>query len=227
MVLRLRRLRHRIAGPRSEAGFSLRHLLRSCWHADRGIGRLLCREAEFLVVDAEMSSLDLRKGELLSVGWVVIRDGRINLSSARHLLLKPSQTVGDSAAVHNLRDCELQEGMSEAEMLGKLLRAARGRVLVFHHAPLDLAYLNRSSKRLCGSPLLLPVIDTLKQEKLRLERRNLPLGDNVLRLASCRARYNLPDYPAHNALLDALATAELFLAQLAHRGAQVRVRELL
>jgi len=35
-----------------------------------------------------------------------------------------------------------------------------------------------------------------------------------LRLTDCRSRYSLPAYHNHNALTDALATAELLIAQL-------------
>ena len=36
------------------------------------------------------------------------------------------------------------------------------------------------------------------------------------RLDDCRERYGLPRYGAHNALTDAIATAELWLAQMSH-----------
>ena len=53
-------------------------------------------------------------------------------------------------------------------------------------------------------------------------RREQPIRQGELTLAACRARYHLPDYRAHNALGDALATAELLLAHLAS-GAGPRV----
>ena len=37
-----------------------------------------------------------------------------------------------------------------------------------------------------------------------------------IRLANSRLRYNLPTYPPHEALTDAIATAELFQAQIKH-----------
>ncbi len=217
------RLRHWLRPP---AAAALAPLL-ACWRAEGNLAQLDWRRAELLVVDAEMSSLQVAAGELLSVGWVVIAGGEIQLHSARHLLLKPEQGVGDSATVHHLRDCELEQGIELESLMQQFLQAAAGRALVFHHAPLDLAFLDRSSRRLYGAPLLLPVIDTLQLEKRRLQRSHAPLVPNSLRLASCRARYNLPDYPAHNALVDALATAELLLAQLAHKGGAIRVGALL
>jgi DNA polymerase-3 subunit epsilon len=37
-----------------------------------------------------------------------------------------------------------------------------------------------------------------------------------IRLADSRTRYGLPHYAGHNALIDAIATAELFQAQVQH-----------
>ena len=43
---------------------------------------------------------------------------------------------------------------------------------------------------------------------------------NELRLWNARGRYGLPIYRAHNALVDALACAELYQAQVAELGDQ-------
>ncbi|WP_246615091.1 hypothetical protein [Agarivorans litoreus] len=55
-------------------------------------------------------------------------------------------------------------------------------------------------------------IDTLSIEKSLLANANRQKNGDY-RLASVRKRYCLPDYPGHNALVDAVATAELLLAQ--------------
>lgn len=175
------------------------------------------KKSEFLVVDTETSSLDPSTGEMLSIGWVVIRHGKIQLNTAEYYLLKPQHTVGNSATIHELRDCELHQGINTTTMMQHFLSAASGRVLVFHHAPLDIGFLNVISKQLFDMPLLWPNIDTLQIEKKILERKHTPLKPSTLRLANCRARYNLPAYPAHNALSDALATAELLLAQVSYK----------
>lgn len=51
----------------------------------------------------------------------------------------------------------------------------------------------------------------------------------ALNLEKCRHRYNLPDYSNHNALTDAMATAELLLAQINHisSGKPLAVKSLL
>lgn len=206
------------------------HLLQDCWDqsfspfnanaciADDGV--------EFLVADLEMSSLDAREGEILSIGWVIIKNGKIQLASAEHHLLKTKRTVGQSATIHNLRDCELQQGENIMFVVERFLKLAAGKVLVFHHAPLDMAYLNKASMALFFSPMLLPVVDTLAIEKKKILQHQEHVNPGELRLAECRSRYNLPAYPAHNALMDALASAELLLAQIDHKGKDVRLADV-
>jgi DNA polymerase-3 subunit epsilon len=173
----------------------------------------------FLAVDAEMSSLQVEQGDLLSLGWVSVSEGAIDLSSARHLLVQPRGTVGQSATIHKLRDCEVAAGDSAAAALEQFLEASAGKVLVFHNATLDLAYLDRLCTRLHGAPLLQPHVCTLRLEQRQLVRREQLINAGDLTLNACRARYGLPAYNAHNALWDALATAELLLAQVSHRAA--------
>jgi DNA polymerase-3 subunit epsilon len=50
--------------------------------------------------------------------------------------------------------------------------------------------------------------------KRRLDKRDVAYDPSELRLSMLRQRYHLPDHYAHNALNDAIATAELFLAQI-------------
>ncbi len=176
------------------------------------------RDADLLVCDAEMSSLDSKEGELLSLGWVALDSGRIQLASASHLLLKAKTSVGHSAVIHQLRDCELVDGLSAPEAMQQFFDAARGRVLVFHNASLDVAYLNKLCVQHYSAPLCMPYLCTLRMEQQRLLRRDHPIAPADLMLAHCRSRYGLPAYTAHNALCDALATAELLLAQASHWG---------
>lgn len=203
--------------------------LHRCWQAPSTDTGRDWRQVSFLVADAEMSSLNVKQGELLSVGWVTVEHGAIFLDSARHYLVRAEKSVGQSAAIHSLRDCELSDADPGAEVLERLLVAAAGKVLVFHNAGLDMAYLDRVSRQVFNAPLLLPVVDTLLLEEALLRRRNQPIKHGDLRLHACRERYGLPPHRGHNALLDALATAELLLAMAAHRsaGKLLALRQLL
>ena len=173
-----------------------------------------------------MSSLDARTGHLLSLAWVPVDGAIIHAGRGEHRLLLATGDVGDSATIHGIRDRDLVQGEDPGTVLSAFLAAAAGRIAVFHHAPLDLAFLNRLHRRCYGLPLSLSVIDTLARERRRRQRRGLLIAPGDLTLAACRRHYGLPDYPAHDALGDALATAELLLAQLVHAGEDVTLRDL-
>ncbi|WP_439100966.1 3'-5' exonuclease [Congregibacter sp.] len=181
---------------------------------------------DFLVCDAEMSGLDPRKAELLSLGWVHVNGLEIALGSARHLLIRNRASVGQSATIHQLRDCELSDAGDVKQGLEALLEAARGCVLVFHNAALDTAFLDYAAREVFGTPLLLPTIDTLLLEQRLLQRQECPIGQGDLRLGACRERYALTSHNAHNALGDAMATAELLLGHIAKRGRGLLLRDL-
>jgi DNA polymerase III subunit epsilon len=177
------------------------------------------RKVSFMVVDAEMSSLDVKTGELLSVGWVLVENGGICLDTAEHHLIRAENSVGQSATIHNLRDYDLIDAKTRDYVLSHFFDVAAGKILVFHNAALDMAFLNKISRRYFNAPVLMPCVDTLLQEESLLRRRDHPIKPGDLRLQACRDRYGLPHFHGHNALLDALATAELLLAMCKHRSA--------
>lgn len=166
----------------------------------------------YLVIDLETTSLQPEQGEIASIGWVVIEKGIIHLNQSAHFQLSLEKEVGQSAVFHQLTDSDLEQGSAIGSAMNRLLEAAQHSILVFHNAELDLGFINRYLVKQCGAPLLLPVEDTLQREKAILLRRKATLEPGDLRLHQCRQRYGLPPLPAHDALTDALATAELFLA---------------
>lgn len=181
-------------------------------------------DVEFMAIDLETTSLQAADGEIASMGWVIIKEGVVQLSSAEHYYSKIKSGVGQSAVIHQIRDSELDNALPVAEIMTRLLEVAAGKVLVFHNASLDMDFLNATAMNLYTVPLLAPVVDTLLMEQRRLMRKDTVLKSGVLRLHSCRQRYGLPDYPAHDALTDALATAELLLAWVSHAGGREGIR---
>jgi DNA polymerase-3 subunit epsilon len=174
------------------------------------------RETELLALDLETTGLDAKQHSIVSMGWVIIRDGKIQMDQARHLIIQSGLPMNQSATIHGIFDSEIAQGIPIETALEELLGSCHGRALVFHHAPLDLAFLNEACKDVCGQKLLVPSIDTMALEKARLDRRDQPIKPGMLRLGAVRERYGLGQVRAHNALTDALATAELLLAIIAH-----------
>lgn len=174
------------------------------------------RGAEYVAVDLETTGLSPQRDAPLSLGWVLVRAGAVELSTARHAVLRAERPVAQSAAVHGLTDDRLANGEDAAAVLSALLEVLSGRVLVAHHAAIELRFLDRLCREHFGGPLLVRVVDTMTLAARRAERHGA-VDENALRLQTLRERYGLPRYTAHSALSDALATAELFLALAAER----------
>ena len=186
------------------------------------------RDAEFVSLDIETTGLDASVDEMLSVGWVVIRGGRVDLSSARSFLVRPDGGVGKSASVHGLTDTVVGAGHESGMILDRIVADLTGRTLLVHHAGLDKMLLDRMCQQRYGVPLLIPYVDTLALEIRRQNRRHHIGERKSLRLADLRTAYQLPRYDAHDCLVDAIATAELLIAMVAHNGgaAATRLRDL-
>lgn len=178
-------------------------------------GGLPCAAARYLALDLETTGGDPQQHEIVSLGWVCLDGPRIDLGSARRRIVRIAGAMSaESATVHAITDDEAAAGVPLDAALRELLAALAGRVLIAHYAPTERGFVDAACRRLLGGGIAIPAIDTLD-----IARRLMPPGQapapGSLRLGALRRRYGLPRYPAHDALSDALAAAELFLAQLA------------
>ncbi len=176
------------------------------------------RDVELLAVDMETTGLDPRKDLMLSVGHVLVRCGRVELATARHRMIRIDRAVPEaSAVIHQITDDQAAGGEELGMVIAELLGALAGRVMIAHHARIERTFLGAACRKLYGRDLLVPIADTQALARRSFERRDIPFKGSDLRLHALGDRYNLPRYDAHNALSDALAAAELFLAQAAYR----------
>jgi len=163
-------------------------------------------------VDLELTGLDARRNQIIAIGWTQVDCGRIRFGSNRHIMVNAQQTVGDSAAIHELMDSEVATGVPLETGLRALFEAAVGRIWLFHHAGLDVAFLQQACLAWAGVAPPFAILDTMQMELTLRKRRELPVHHGDLQLGKLRSKYHLPRYTAHNALIDACATAELMLA---------------
>ena len=177
-----------------------------------GRGRRV-EETEFLVADCEMTGLDARKDHILSVGWVLVKRMRVVHATVRHVLVHSERLTGDSSKIHGLMNSHVAGASSIGSALMSLSEQIPGRVLVFHHASLDIGFLQAAARANFRCPMLFSYIDTMQIEAHRQRHQEV---QHALRLVECRQRYGLPVSSQHDAAQDALATAELLLAQLSH-----------
>lgn len=187
------------------------------------------REVEYLALDFETTGLDFIKDDILSLGYVTVRGPVLHFSTSRYELVKPTQKIPEaSAVIHGILDEHINEASQLEPLLLDLLSSLQGKVLIAHHASIEYQFLNKVCLALYNLPFICPVVDTfvLQQRLYKLHGHAMKPGD--LRLHACRQYLNLPRYLAHNALTDAVAAAELFLAQatVLSAGRFMSVRQL-
>ncbi len=173
-------------------------------------------DMELVALDIETTGLDAATAEMLSVGWVLVRNGRVDLESAESHIVRPKGDVGSSASVHGLTDTFVETGRDRSAVVDRIVEVLTGRVLLVHHADLDKRLLDRVCREQFSAPLVVPVVDTLALEYRRHRRRHHLDEKRSLRLSELRDAYHLPRYSAHDCLVDAIATAELLIAMVAH-----------
>lgn len=177
-------------------------------------------------MDFETTGLDTRKDDILSIGYVEMEHGAIRLASATHIYLEAQQAIPEaSAVIHRITDdMAADAGKPLSEIMTDLLGYLKGKVILAHHADIERTFLQKACNELWGFAPVFPMIDTLELARQWFDRRNMHFSPGELRLFNLRDRYGLPRYPAHNALTDALSTAELFLAQLDYIGDAHKLR---
>jgi DNA polymerase-3 subunit epsilon len=183
-------------------------------------------------LDLETGGLDPRKDPILAVGMVPIRQGVIRLGESFRSLVRPPAPSAISRASITAHQLVWDE-VRWAPEVGEVLRLVDGRlregVLLVHHAGIDVAFLQRAY-RACGMRWPRPpVVDTaeLILKAARHDRFTHPERGELpsVNLGAARREAGLPEYQAHDALGDAVATAELLLVLRRRLGAQ-RLRDL-
>lgn len=182
-------------------------------------------EVPMVALDLETTGLNPEQHGIVSLGLVPFTLERIRMNQSFYRVVRPRRELEDrSITIHQITHEDLDEAPDLADIAETLLEALAGRVVVVHYHAIERRFLHRAFARRFGEGVMFPLIDTLAIEK-RLSQRITPnpltwFGDRrvSLRLADARRRYHLPQYSPHHALTDALATAELFQAQVAYHG---------
>src|SRR5512137_3063188 len=158
---------------------------------------------------------------------VPIRSGVVRLSESYSTLIRPEPgrpIRPDSVRAHQLLAGDLREAPPLPRVLREVDRRLAGGVLLVHNRGIDVAFLKRGHERFGLSWARPTVVDTvdLIVKLARRKRFTRPDGEAQpsLNLAEARRRQGLPDYASHDALIDAVATAELFLVLRQALGAR-------
>jgi len=165
------------------------------------------RDAAYLSLDFETTGLDRSADRIVSFGAVPVIGGAARLADTRHEAVDPGErTVSRvSVTIHRIRPVDLVGAMSMAQAADELAALLERRFLVAWYAPVEAGVL--------GS--LFGVSDA------RWLRRTIDVRDLVavldgvaaaaMSLTAVAGAYGVPVSDPHQALDDALVTAQLFL----------------
>lgn len=203
--------------------------LRAYYEAGMVSGKTLICDVPLMAMDVETTGLNPARDGIVSIGILPMSLGQIRSSQAKHWIVQPHVPLADeSVTLHGITHSQVENAPALVDVLGDLLQAIAGHVLVVHCRAIERNFLNNALNRLIHEPLEMPMIDTMELEARlyrhqpvdswfkRLFGRKTPERMSI-RLADSRARYGLPFYKPHHAVTDALATAELLQAQITHR----------
>lgn len=175
-------------------------------------------EVVYWALDLETSGLRPRTDEILAVGMVPIRGGSICWGERFRSLARPRDPAllsSEGIKAHHILPGELEGAPPVEVLLDEIDRRLGGDVLLVHFAAIDLAFLERAHKA-AGRRFSRPTVVDTVELLARLSQRDYFLSESpaepITRLDEARRHLALPPHRAHDALSDALATAELFLA---------------
>lgn len=189
------------------------------------------RQSRIWALDLETTGLEPGRDRILTVGMVPLVDGVIRWSERAHERVRHDGDAASPAAslrVHHILPDELRDGDDLATVLERVLARLEGSLLLVHYQRLDVGFLREAchrTRRPWPEPKVVDTVRLMRRYARRVHFLDPHAPHPPTDLAGARRELGLPAHAEHDALHDALATAELFLA-LAARLDLETVREL-
>jgi DNA polymerase-3 subunit epsilon len=171
----------------------------------------------FVVCDTELTGLNKRKDEIISIGAVRIVNLRIELDQTFHRYIRPRNINPNKATlIHRITPEELEKAPPMEEVLPEFIDFCGNALIVGHFIGLDMHFLNKTARTILGGTLSNPSIDTMRLARGYKEAGKTDFYGHHDQAASYNLdvlseEFNLPKFKPHDALEDALQTAYLFL----------------
>jgi DNA polymerase-3 subunit epsilon len=173
-------------------------------------------EAEYVVIDTELTGLKLKKDSIVSIGAVRMSGRKIDLGDSFYRLVEPrTELTGKSVVIHEITPGEAAEWPDIEVLLPEFIEFCGSRIVVGHVVSIDLGFINMEMKRLYGFPLQNPAVDTYKtyrwirkkEEECCAYHGGMTEEADLFTLAK---KYEIPVNGVHHALKDAFVAAQLF-----------------
>lgn len=177
-------------------------------------------DARIVVVDVESSGLDVRSDSLIAIGAVAVRGGRMLAGEAFHVVLRqPKASTTQNILIHGIGAGAQAGGNEPASALLDFLEFAGKAPLAGYHTAFDRAMIDRAARQHLGRPTRHAWLDLAWMcPALEPER-----GRACRSLDQWTDAHGITNMRRHDALADAMATAQLLQVMLARaRGAGMR-----
>jgi DNA polymerase-3 subunit epsilon len=173
------------------------------------------QEMKAVVLDTELTGLDRKHDSIVSIGAVKMAGGRVEIGNTFYQLVNPHMEMKARVViVHEITPSEVSEKPDIGPVLSEFLDFCEGDILIGHYVSLDLAVINRELKRTRNRTLENPALDTMSL--MHWWRSNTPsLGPDAFtpkkfELTEIAKELGIQVQGAHNALMDAFMTAQVF-----------------
>ncbi len=183
-------------------------------------------DCRFVVIDTELTGLNYKKDEIVSIGGIKMTGKRIELGKTFYATVKPTNGITkESVIIHTIMPSEVKDRPSIDSVIIEFLNFCEDAIIVGHFLFLDMRFINKELnviKRKLKNPLLdtKAIYDWIEKQRLKtIGYDEIISGEKDL--TSLAKKYNIAMIGAHNALIDAFITAQLFqrlLAQLYSMG---------
>lgn len=166
------------------------------------------REAKFASVDLETTGLNVEKDEIIAIGIVPIQGLTILTSQSFYSLVKSKKSTIKAMKIHGISDETIKSAPSFEEISEKVYEMLKNSILVGFCIEIDYGFLKKALKGFEAK-----TIDVMKLERVLGKF----LGEKYIESPSLDAlakKYGIKTAYRHNALADALITAQIFQSQL-------------
>ncbi len=167
----------------------------------------------FIVADVETTGLNPFKDRLISIGAITVTDRTVRLGSSFEVVFRQSRAShGANILIHGIDGTTQLSGLEPAAAMLRFLDYAGAAPLVGFHTDFDRVVINRASKKALGlepSNIWLDLA-LLAPALLSTSGSTIPRG-----LDEWANKFGIRNHARHNAVADALATAQLLQVVLA------------
>jgi DNA polymerase-3 subunit epsilon len=172
-------------------------------------------EARYVVIDTELTGLDEKRDSIVSMAAIRMVGGRIDFEDVFNMLVNPETALtAESVIIHGITPSEVIRKPRIEDVLAEFVQFCDNDILVGHCVSIDTEFINMEAKRIFGCSLSNHAIDTSAIYEWIRKRysaeRAFPCAFTDSGLFEIAKFFGIAINGAHNAVIDAFITAQLF-----------------